>query len=162
MHSARSDCLGLRFPTSSLRPPALDVQPLGLPLSRPCPLLRFHVKIKLSILPISSWHLLGGRSTAPTSTCNAPVPLYLTYVIFLGLVAECHSFCLFFIFYNLHTFIQSHSYNTFIHRHSLRPLSISSSLLCSVGKTSLWCRAENRTRACLTASRRATYLSYLT
>ncbi len=33
-------------------------------------------------------------------------------------------FCFFFIFYNMHTFIQSHSYNTFIHRHSLRPLSI--------------------------------------
>ncbi len=30
--------------------------------------------------------------------------------------------------YNIHTFIQSHSYNTFIHRHSLGPLSISSSL----------------------------------
>ncbi len=34
----------------------------------------------------------------------------------------------------IHSFIQSHSYNTFIHSHSLRPLSISSSLLCSVGK----------------------------
>ncbi len=28
------------------------------------------------------------------------------------LVAGCHSFCLFFIFYNIHTFIQSHSCNT--------------------------------------------------
>jgi len=48
-------------------------------------------------------------------------------------------------FYNihtLHTFIQSHSYNTFIRRHSLGSLSISSSLESSVGKTSLWCRAE--------------------
>jgi hypothetical protein len=71
-----------------------------------------------------------------------------------GLMAECHPFCLFFIFYNIHTFIQS--YNTFIHPHSLRPLSISSWHLCSVGKTSLWYRAENRTRVCLTASRRAT------
>jgi hypothetical protein len=34
----------------------------------------------------------------------------------------------------IHSFIQSHSYNKFIHRHSLRPLSISSSLVCSVGK----------------------------
>ncbi len=65
-------------------------------------------------------------------------------------------FLFIFIFYNIHTFIQPHSYNTFIHCHSLRPLSISSSLVCSVGKTSLWCRAENRTRTCLTASRRAT------
>ncbi len=50
----------------------------------------------------------------------------------------------------IRTFIQSHSYNTFIHRHSLGPLSISSSLESSVGRPSLWCRAENRTRACLT------------
>ena len=34
----------------------------------------------------------------------------------------------------IHSFIQSHSCNTFIHRHLLRPLSISSSLVCSVGK----------------------------
>ncbi len=34
----------------------------------------------------------------------------------------------------IHTFIQSHSYNTFIRRHSLRPLSISSSLVSSVGE----------------------------
>ncbi len=63
-----------------------------------------------------------------------------------------------FIFHILyiHTFIHSHSYNTFIHRHSLGPLPISSSLVSSVGKTTLWCRAENRTRACLSASRRAT------
>ncbi len=57
-----------------------------------------------------------------------------------------HSFCLFFIFYNIHTFIQSHSYTTFIRRHSPGPLSIPSSHLSSVGKTSLWCRAENLTR----------------
>jgi hypothetical protein len=30
-----------------------------------------------------------------------------------GLVAVCHSFCLFLIFYNIHTIIQSHLYNTF-------------------------------------------------
>ncbi len=56
-------------------------------------------------------------------------------------------FIYFFIFYNIHTFIQS--YNTFIRRHLPRPLSISSSLVSSVGKTPLRCRAENRTRACL-------------
>ncbi len=47
-------------------------------------------------------------------------------------------FVFFIIFYYIHTyihsFIQSHSFNTFIHRHSRRPLSISSSLVCSVGK----------------------------
>ncbi len=40
-------------------------------------------------------------------------------------------------------------YCTFIHRHSPKFLSISSSLVSSVGKTSLWCQSENRTRACL-------------
>jgi hypothetical protein len=45
---------------------------------------------------------------------------------------------------------------TFIRRHSLRFLSISSSLVSAVGKTSLGCRAENQTRACLTVSRRTT------
>ncbi len=54
-----------------------------------------------------------------------------------GLVAVCHSFCLFFIFYNI-PYIQSSNH---IHTlHSPRPLSISSSLVSSVGQTSLWCR----------------------
>jgi hypothetical protein len=40
--------------------------------------------------------------------------LFLLYTPFSKyLVAVCHSFCLFFIFYNIHTIIQSHSYNTF-------------------------------------------------
>ncbi len=60
-----------------------------------------------------------------------------------------------FVYFDFITFIHSLNHNTFIRRHSLKLLSISSSLVCSVGKTSLWCRAENRTRACLTASRRA-------
>jgi hypothetical protein len=52
------------------------------------------------------------------------------------------------------TYIQSSNH---IHTiHSPNPLPISSSLVSSVGKTSLWCRAENRTRACLSASRRTT------
>ncbi len=37
----------------------------------------------------------------------------LSFSFFLCLVAVCQSFCLFFIFYNIHTIIQSHSYNTF-------------------------------------------------
>ncbi len=72
-------------------------------------------------------------------------------LLFKGLVAGCHSFCLFWFYNDIHTF----NHNTFIRRHSLKPISISSSLVCSVGKTSLWCQAENQTRACLTASRRA-------
>jgi hypothetical protein len=39
-------------------------------------------------------------------------------------------------FQSLHTYIQSHSYNTFIRRHSLRPLSICLLLVCSEGNTS--------------------------
>ncbi len=57
-----------------------------------------------------------------------------------------------------HTFIESHHIHTvqYIYPcHSPASLLISSSLVSSLGKTSLWCRAENRTRACLTASRRA-------
>ncbi len=42
--------------------------------------------------------LLQARETVPT---------------YKGLVAVCHSFCLFFIFSNIHTIIQSHSYSTF-------------------------------------------------
>jgi hypothetical protein len=67
-------------------------------------------------------------------------------------VAVCHSFCLFFIFSNSNIQSSNHIHTI----HSPRPLSISSSLVSSVGQTSLWCRAENRTRACLPASRRAT------
>ncbi len=52
------------------------------------------------------------------------------------------------------TYIQS---ITFIHRHSPRFLSIPSSLVSSVGKTSLGCRAENRTRACLPYSKPTHY-----
>ncbi len=52
-----------------------------------------------------------------------------------GLMTGRHFFCLFFIFYNIHIYI--HSFNhipsiQFILRHSLRPLSISSSLVCSL------------------------------
>ncbi len=60
----------------------------------------------------------------------------------------------------LHTFIPSHSYSTFISGHSPRFLSISSSLVSSVGKTFLGCRAENRTRTCLTTRPAHYQLSY--
>jgi hypothetical protein len=76
------------------------------------------------------------------------------------LVAWCHSFCLFFIFfYNIYTLIQSRSYNTYFRRHSPGPLSISSSLESSVEKAFLWYRAENRTRACPTASQSRHFFS---
>ncbi len=57
-------------------------------------------------------------------------------IVFKGLVAGCHFLFIFHIFYNIHTFIQSHLYNIFIRRHSLGPLSISSSLESSVGRPS--------------------------
>ncbi len=90
---------------------------------------------------------------------HAVIPLLSCLCFFLFLKVWWQGatlFVYFSYFYDIHTFIQSHSYNTFIRRHSLGPLSISSSLESSVGGPSLWCRAENRTRACLTASRRAT------
>jgi len=67
----------------------------------------------------------------------------------------CHSFCYFWYFL-VHTLIPSHSYCTFIRRHSLMFFSLSSLLVNSVGKTYLWRRAVNRTRALLTADRRTT------
>ncbi len=66
-------------------------------------------------------------------------------------MAGCHSFCL---FSNFITYIHSFNHNTFIRRHSLSLSPFLHRFVSSVGKTSLWCRAENRTRACLTASRR--------
>ncbi len=82
-----------------------------------------------------------------SSTNNGP----WCNIFFLSLVAWCHSFQLYWFSF--------HTYNTFthsdIHKHSLR-LSIPSSLNSSVADTSLGCRAGIRTRARLTASRRAT------
>jgi hypothetical protein len=76
------------------------------------------------------------------------------------------SFCLFLKFFSpFSTFILLHSYRKFIRHHSLRFLSISSLLVSSVGKTSLGCRAEYRTRARLThyqLSYAAPYVQLLT
>ncbi len=81
-------------------------------------------------------------------------PIYFIRSLFKCLVAWCHSFCLFFIFYHIHTYI--HSYNH-IHPSPFAEASLHFFIACLLsGGTSLWCRAENRTRACLTASQRAT------
>ncbi len=64
------------------------------------------------------------------------------YILFFkGFVAGCHNFCLFFIFYNVHSFNQIHSIHLFV---AIRPrsLSISSSLVSLVGKPP--CGAEPR------------------
>ncbi len=74
----------------------------------------------------------------------------------LNLVAWCY-FLFILIFYSTYIFsITFILYSTFTHRHSPKFLCISSSLVTSVGKTSLGCRAENQTRAFLTGSRRTT------
>jgi hypothetical protein len=67
-------------PAFSLRLPASGFQPpTSRQLSLPCPLLRSHIKVKIIYLTISSWHLLGGRSMATTSTCNAS--LSISYLV---------------------------------------------------------------------------------
>ncbi len=86
----------------------------------------------------------------PISQLSLPSSFQL---YFNGLLAWCYSFCLFlkvFLVHTVHSFYHIHP------SHSLRFLSISSSLVSSMGKPSLECRAENRTQACLTASRTIT------
>ncbi len=67
---------------------------------------------------------------------------YFLYV-FKGLVAICHSF--------LHFFFFLYTIDKLIH-HSFKNIGCG-----SVGGTSMGCRAEIRTRACLTASQRTIY-----
>ncbi len=75
------------------------------------------------------------------------------------LVAGCHSLCLFFIFNYIHTFIQSHfTFIQYIYSSPFAEASLHFFIACLLSGKDLpvQCRAENRTRACLTASRRAT------
>ncbi len=76
-----------------------------------------------------------------------------------GFVAAATLFSYFYLF-QFHTgiikFIQ-----IFNHLHLPRPLSISSLLVRSGGKTSLWCQAEIQTRICHTAGQRTTNWSTL-
>ncbi len=95
---------------------------------------------KMLISPCFSFNMIN-KTQCNCSTWVAGPDHDLT-LLFKGFVARCHSFCLFLIFYYIHTSIQSHSYNTFIRRPSLRSLSISSSLIISVGKPP--CCAEPR------------------
>ncbi len=77
--------------------------------------------------------------------------------MFKCLVAWCHSFCLFFIFYNILTYIHTITFIQDIYPSPFAEASLHFFIACLLsGGTSLWCRAENQTRACLTASRRAT------
>jgi hypothetical protein len=66
---------------------------------------------------------------------------FLKRLFIKGLVARCHSFCIFFIFLR-YTYIHLITYITFVRHHLPRSLSISSSLWCSVGKPP--CGAEPR------------------
>ncbi len=99
----------------------------GLVLSQ-LTVLKFQEKTKSQVLRIRTYF---GGSDLKVWWQNATLLVYFSYFI-----TDIHSFN------HIHTFIR---------RLSLKPPSIFSSLVCSVRKTSLWCRAENR----LTASRRA-------
>jgi hypothetical protein len=76
----------------------------------------------------------GSRAWPPVSYCVSPIA-YLDILKVWWQDATLLVYFSYFITY-IHS---SHSYNTFVHRHSLRLLSISSLLVCSVGNTSLWC-----------------------
>ncbi len=73
----------------------------------------------------------GSRIRNTAGQLTPPICSVLFFVIFWWQDATLFDY--FSYFYNIHTVIQSHSYNTIIRRHSLRPLSISSSLDSSVG-----------------------------
>ncbi len=70
---------------------------------------------------LGSGHLSRNREQAPCGLLytagSQGIPIFFVGSIsdsaIDSVVAVCHSFCLFFIFYNIHTIIQSHSYNTF-------------------------------------------------
>jgi hypothetical protein len=90
-------------------------------------------------LPGDGYSLLCSKKKPPRHTLTffeAAFFFFFFFFFFKGLVAGCHSFLFYFSYFitYIHSFIQSRSYNTFNHRHLLRPLSISSSLVCSVGK----------------------------
>ncbi len=61
-------------------------------------------------------------------------------------------FVLFFIFYNIHTYIHTITFKQYFYPSPFAEASLHIFIACLLsGGTSLWCRAENRTRACLTA-----------
>ena len=78
-------------------------------------------------------------------------------VMFQRFGGDCRTFYVICLFQYMHS--ESHSSNDTIQSYTSfrRGLSPFPHCTCAQwGKTSLWCRAENRTRACLPASRRAT------
>ncbi len=103
-------------------------------------------------LPVPNSKPPSKRAAVIVKNVNASVNIF-----FLKFGGGCHTFYLFCLFRYMHS--KSHSYNDTIHssisiRRGLSPFP---HCTCAQwGKTSLWCRAENRTWACLPASRRAT------
>jgi hypothetical protein len=75
------------------------------------------------------------------------------HILFKGLVAVCHSFCIYLSLYIRYI------YTSFIHNSFINirwgPSPYLHSCRLSMGGTSMGCRAEIRARACLTASQRA-------
>ena len=112
-----------------------------------------------SLLYSPSINISGQLCEARISLCISTSRACTTLAHFLhsdyiwGWVAWCHSF--------IKNWFSFHTYNTFtrsyVHEHSQMLLSISSSLNSSVADTSLACRVGIRTRARLTASRRANW-----
>jgi hypothetical protein len=83
------------------------------------------------------------KQTIKVDTHLLVITVYLSYFYLFGGMMPHFLFFIFLYFITyIHTFIQSHSFKTIIRRHSLRPLSISSSLVCSVGEPP--CGAELR------------------
>jgi hypothetical protein len=59
-----------------------------------------------------------------------------------GLVAGCHSFCLFFIFYNIHTFIHSITYIQYIYPSPFAEASLHFLIACLLSGETPHCGAE--------------------
>ncbi len=74
-------------------------------------------------------------------------PLILTglaVMISKGLVAGCHSFCLFFIFYNIHTFIHSITFIQYIYPSPFVEASLHFLIACLLSGEKPPCGAEPR------------------
>ncbi len=97
------------------------------------------IGLVFSLMPIKVW---ACANLAPLCRCwiwKNHIFYYFYFPFFKGLVARCHSFCLFFNIL-VHTFVQSHSYSSAT---SVAILWCSSTsphrqLRSSVGKTFIW------------------------
>ncbi len=117
-------------------------RPLSVPLSQ---------IIKVLIV---TWPGLIGRGSHADYASIAATPL-LYFKRFGGMMPLFLFIFIFLSIYSIHSF--DHIHTIYLSIAICRGLSPSPHRrISSVGRPSLWCRAKNRTRACLTASRRAT------